>query len=130
MADIPITSGDPMKFMAAMDYVPISSNLLRGHRFTHNNISLLLFQPLTLPPPNLSNPSQASDLSAKYTLASAQPLDPSGSYILQASLRVQDGQKVDRMQQGTTELMNLREMLRGAVDLEVAERLSMDTRVR
>ena len=130
MTDIPLTSGGPLELMAAMDYIHISSNLLRGHRFTYNNISLLLFQPLTLPPPDPSNPNQASDLSTQSTVALAQSLDPSRSFILQASLRVQDGLKVDRMQQGTTELMNLREMLKGAVDLEVVERLSLDTRVR
>ena len=45
-------------------------------------------------------------------------------------MRVDDGQKVDRMQQGTTELLNLKEMLKGVVNLEMADRLSMDTRVR
>lgn len=71
-----------------------------------------------------------SDLSKKSNLAAARPFDASGGYVLQASIRVLDGQKLERMQQGTTELLNLKEMLKGAVELEVVERLSMDTRVR
>lgn len=72
----------------------------------------------------------ANSLDSRSLLESATPLDPSGSYILQASVRVQDGQKVDRMQQGSTELLGLKELLKGAVELEMADRLSMDTRVR
>jgi len=102
-----------------------------GHRLTHSSILLQLFRPLTITgsPGADENPS-APSLTPQNLLKSAAPLDASGAYILQASLRVYDAQKVDRMQQGTTELLNLKEMLKGAVDLEMADRLGMDTRVR
>jgi len=57
-------------------------------------------------------------------------LDESGGYLMQASVRVQDGSKVETMQRGANELLGLRETLRGVVELEVVERLSLDTRVR
>lgn len=57
-------------------------------------------------------------------------LDASGAYILQASVRVQDGSKVETVQRGVSELLGLRETLRGVVELEMVERLALDTRVR
>ena len=57
-------------------------------------------------------------------------MDPGGSYILQATVRVQDGSKVETMNKGVTELVNLKETLKGCVDLEMGDRLAMDTRVR
>jgi mediator of RNA polymerase II transcription subunit 18 len=102
-----------------------------GHRLTHSSVLLQLFRPLTiLDSPGSDEDSSATSLAPQNLLKSATPLDASGAYVLQASLRVYDAQKVDRMQQGTTELLNLKEMLKGAVDLEMADRLGMDTRVR
>ena len=104
---------------------------MAGHRLTHSSILLQLFRPLTFPSsPEADKDSSQTSLALQNLLKSANPLDASGAYILQASLRVYDAQKVDRMQQGTTELLNLKEMLKGAVDLEMADRLGMDTRVR
>ena len=57
-------------------------------------------------------------------------LDPSGAYVLQVSVRVQDGSKVELVNRGMTELLNLKETLKGIVELEVGDRLAMDTRVR
>ena len=93
---------------------PISTSLLRGHRLTHNAIDIRLYQ-LLLPP----SPSSLPEL-----------LDPSGTYILQTALKVADGQNVERMQEGVRQLMELKEMLRGVVELEMVERLSLDTRVK
>ena len=57
-------------------------------------------------------------------------LDDSGAFLLEASVRVQDGSKVETMARGTAELLALRERLRGVVGLEMVERLALDTRVR
>lgn len=116
MADIPIKRGDVDAFMSAMEYTQVSIHHLRGHRFAHNSISLLFFQPF-LP---------SSDPVTPPTLIA---LDP-GSYILQASLRVADGTKPDQMARGVKELMALKEMLKGSVELEMVDRMALDTRVR
>ena len=63
-------------------------------------------------------------------VVSEQLVDPSGSYLIQASIRVHDGSKVELMNRATAELMNLKELLKGVVDLEMGDRLAMDTRVR
>ena len=148
IADIPITSGDPMEFMKALDYSyvircfsppffgigaepflttrhsrHVSSYTVSGHRFTHHSISLLLYR-ILLPASIEKNDSTSNGL--------PQPrlLDPSGTYILQASVRVQDGSKVETMTKGVNELLGLKETLRGVVELEIGDRLALDPRVR
>lgn len=86
-----------------------------GHRFTHLYTSLILSR-VHIP---ASSPSETSRL-----------LDPSGTYLLQVSLRVQDGSKPELMSRGISELVALRDMLKGVVELVVPDRLSLDTRLR
>ena len=114
VADVPISSGDTAAFMMAMDYTHISTHHLRGHRFTHGSVLMLLFQPA------LSSPSSSTNITA---------LDPS-TYILQTSIRVADGTQVDQINRGVKELMALKEMLKGSIELEMVERTILDTRVR
>ncbi|KAL8727637.1 MAG: hypothetical protein Q9181_005632, partial [Wetmoreana brouardii] len=117
VADIPLTGGDAAAFMSSMEYTHVSTYHLQGHRLTHNNISLLLFQPAL---PAASGSESASGLT---------PIDPT-RFILEASLKVADGTKPDQMARGAKELMALKEMLRGSVELECVERGALDTRVR
>ena len=63
-------------------------------------------------------------------LESLRPLDPSGGYILQASIRVQDGNKPETMTLAMSELVRFRELMKGVVDMEVGDRLALDTRMR
>ena len=63
-------------------------------------------------------------------LPQARLLDLSGTYILQASVRIQDGSKVESMTKGVNELLGLKETLKGVVELEIGDRLALDTRVR
>ena len=149
IADIPITSGDPMEFMKALDYSyviaafppffrhrsrpfsndatrhsrHVSSYTISGHRFTHHSISLLLYRIFL--PASIEKNDSASD-----GLPQPRLLDPSGTYILQASVRVQDGSKVETMTKGVNELLGLKETLKGVVELEIGDRLALDTRVR
>ena len=127
IADIPISSGDPWAFMKALDYIPVSSYVVDGSRFTQANTSLLLYRVLVR-----SSESDELDGSRPEPLSKAKTclMDPSGNYILQATVRVQDGSKIETMTKGANELMALKETLKGVIDLEMAERLSLDTRVR
>lgn len=63
-------------------------------------------------------------------LASLRPIDPSNTYILQASIRVQDGGSPEAMTIGMNELKNFKEAMKGVVDMEVGDRLALDTRFR
>lgn len=63
-------------------------------------------------------------------ISKSRLLDPSGTYILQAAVRVQDGSKVETMTKGVNELLSLKETLKGVVEMEMGDRLALDTRVR
>ena len=126
IADIPITSGSPPAFMKALEYTPVSVYYTDGYRFTYNNIALhlyLVFVPTSLPPSDVATESDVKK-------ADLRLLDESGGFVLQASVRVQDGSKVETMIRGATELLTLRDTLKGVVGLEMVERLALDTRVR
>lgn len=58
------------------------------------------------------------------------PLDPSGGYVLQASARVQDGTKPESINLGINELKAFKDMMKGVVELEIGDRLALDTRVK
>ena len=45
-------------------------------------------------------------------------------------MRVQDGSKVETMTKGSLELLSLKETLKGVVELDMGDRLALDTRVR
>ena len=122
-----------------MDARHTSTYLLQGHRFTYQNTSLLLYRvfvPTTASDVTTTktNPEQynnnVSDNAGLIDMAQQRLLDASGTWVLQAGLRVQDGSKVETMAQGVNELVGVREMLRGVVELEIGERLAMDTRVK
>ncbi|KAL8915784.1 MAG: hypothetical protein Q9172_006672 [Xanthocarpia lactea] len=118
MADVPITGGNTAAFMSALEY----THHLLGHRLTHNSTSILLFQPVIPPSPS----EEASD---ETTTTTIQPLDPQ-TYILQLSLRVADGTKPALMERGVKELMGIKELLKGVVEVDAVERGILDTRVR
>lgn len=45
-------------------------------------------------------------------------------------MRVQDGSKVETMTKGVIELLSLKETLKGVVEMEMGDRLALDTRAR
>lgn len=106
-----------------------SCHLISGHSLSHLSTSLLLYHPLAI---NSKAPSPGSGLSPDYARSppNSSPLDPSEPYILQASLMVQDVNKPELMTRGVNELMALKETLRGVVDINVGDRLSLDKRVK
>ncbi len=61
---------------------------------------------------------------------SLAPVDASGGYLLQASIRVVDGSNPELMSRGTSELMGFKESLKGCLDLRAVERLALDTRIK
>ena len=61
---------------------------------------------------------------------SLKPLDSSNGFVLQASIRVQDGMKPELMNKATNELKAFKELMRGVVDMEIGDRLALDTRVK
>ncbi|KAF1991291.1 hypothetical protein K402DRAFT_323070 [Aulographum hederae CBS 113979] len=119
-----LADGDPQLYLSSNGYSYISSYILTGHRFISGNTILLLYRILPLPTP--TNPLTTP----LPPLPSLAPLEKTGSYILQTSLRLIDNTKPELVTRGTKELLQMQAQLRGVVELGVVERLALDTRVR
>jgi mediator of RNA polymerase II transcription subunit 18, fungi type len=61
---------------------------------------------------------------------SLKPIDPSGSYVLEAKIRVQDLNTPNIVDSGVQELKRFKNQLKGCVDLNVPDRLKLDTRIK
>lgn len=103
----------------------VSEYILEGHRVVYHNVVLLLHRILRFPS-DTEHPSEPSD--HLYSLQDFTPVDLSGSYALQASVRLQDGNKPESIFVGLKELKELQEMMEGVVDLKPGDRLALDTR--
>lgn len=104
----------------------LSEYTLYGTRFTQNNIDLRIQHALVdqsiqelSSPPAVSNPVETM-----------QAIDDSGGYILQASIRVLDDSKPEVMSTAYNELQDLKDTLRGLVELDLGDRIAMNTRIR
>lgn len=98
--------------------------VVEGDVFVYNDTVLFLHRVLNYPEDNQNTQRPRTTLPPLNNLTL---LDPSGSYLLQASATVQDGANPEA---ATQRLYGLRDQLRTAVNLEQADRLSLDTRVK
>ncbi|SLM40398.1 Mediator complex, subunit Med18, metazoa/fungi [Lasallia pustulata] len=126
MADIAIISGNTLLFMEALGYQYTTEYILSGSQFIHGNLILLLHHHLRVP----TSASSVSPRGHVPAISALQPLDPSGTYLLQASIRVQDGNKPESMSIGINELKAFKDLMKGVLEMEVGDRLALDTRAR
>ena len=105
----------------------VTEYVLQGHRLIYGNIILLLHQILRY---HDDTEPRNEPRSTMPGIDALHPLDGSSSYLLQAAVRVQDGSKPNVVTQGQNELLRLKEMMKGSIDLRVVDRLSLDTRFR
>lgn len=93
----------------------------------HKNAVILLHRILRLPTPEEPRDSPFESLPAFTDL---EPLDKSDAYVIQASIKIQDNYKPETREKAQKELIALKATLKGVIDLDPAERLSLDTRVK
>lgn len=101
--------------------------LVEGDVFIYNDIVIFLHRVLHYPTGEHELREPRQQLPA---LKDMMPLERSGSYVLQASITVQDGSHQETMRTASQRLFGLREQLKSAVRLEQADRLSLDTRAK
>lgn len=103
--------------------------VVEGDVFIHNDITIFLHRVLHYPVAEHEHESSMprQQLPAFTEMA---PLEKTGSYVLQASIIVQDGSNQETMKTASQHLFGLREQLKSAVKLEQADRLSLDTRAK
>lgn len=110
-----------------MHYSYVSEYVIEGHRFIHQNIILLLHRVMRS---SVDAEVQGSPAKAVPKLDNLVLLDPSSAYVLQASIRIQDGSKPESISVGINELKAFKELMRGVVDLDIGDRLALDTRLK
>lgn len=101
----------------------------------YNNIILLLHRPYTVPSHAIPKSTDGSVTGPiPWTrfppLETLALLDASGTFNLQASIRIQDGMNLETMSIAINELKAFKEMMKGIVEMEVGDRLALDTRVK
>lgn len=98
-----------------------------GHRFMLANIELTLYRILQDPDVHLS---QTAPKNVLPTLDHLKLFDPSGSYLVEAKLRVEDINIEPLAKQCCQEMNEFREMMKGCVNLEAPDRLALDYRLK
>ncbi|KAI9680482.1 MAG: Mediator of RNA polymerase II transcription subunit 18 [Caeruleum heppii] len=133
ISSVDIADGDAIEYVKAFGYIYVSEYILEGYQVIHNNVILLLYRLLdplgSFKPPSTSE-GQTEPVGKIPSLESMLSVDPAAKLTLQASVRVQDSSKPESMTLGINELKAMKETLKGIVDLEVGDRLALDTRVR
>ncbi|MCJ1434914.1 Mediator of RNA polymerase II transcription subunit 18 [Xylographa pallens] len=124
MASVPVVGGDLFHVMDSLGYNYVSEYLMQGHQLIHNNITLSLQRPFTIPLesetesgnglPQCRVPIKILPSSGKLKI-----LDPIGTFVLQASVRVHDGTKPESMAIAISELTSFKDLMRGIVDMEL-----------
>lgn len=105
----------------------VSEYYIEGHRFVHENVAIFLHRVLHEPGVRSLETTPKSTLPGFDAL---QPLDPSGAYILEAKIRVQDVNNTAVSDAGVEELNRFKTQMKGCVELAAPERLLLDTRVK
>ncbi|KXT06977.1 hypothetical protein AC578_7162 [Pseudocercospora eumusae] len=98
--------------------------LTEANRFVHNNVVTRLYR-------MRQSPESADPIASPAPSPKGQKLvDPSGSWIIEASIRVEDGNNSTLTDRAKQELLAFKETMDGALDLIAPDRLALDTRVK
>ncbi|KAI5813901.1 mediator complex, subunit Med18 [Pyronema omphalodes] len=129
--------GDALEFMEALGYTLQSSYFTDNNRFIHGNIIITVSQtsippraPLapTAPGAPTTGESNIDPFGSPFPKERLQKVDD--GWVLQAAVRVQSNTDVQSVNAGVQELLYLKKALEGVCELDVVERLALDTRVR
>jgi mediator of RNA polymerase II transcription subunit 18, fungi type len=105
----------------------VSEYYTEGHRFVHENVVLYLHQ--ILHEPGVRS-LETSPKPVPPAFDQLKPLDPSGAYILEAKIRVQDLNNTVVSEKAVAEMNKFRASMKGCVEMSAPERLWLDTRVK
>ncbi|KAF2718610.1 hypothetical protein K431DRAFT_322305 [Polychaeton citri CBS 116435] len=97
-----------------------------GLRFVHRNIIVRVFR-IVMPPEQMET---VLDQPPPTSFEGCTVLDPSGAYLVEACVRVEDRTNSALTEKATAELLEFQKLMEGAIDLRVVDRLALDTRVK
>ena len=95
--------------------------------FILDDTVIFLHRVLKFPPDERNSTGPREHLAPLDTMVH---LDPSGGYVLQVSITVQESGNPDLLKAASQRLLGLKEHLKPVVKLEPADRLALDTRVK
>ncbi|KAF2273224.1 uncharacterized protein EI97DRAFT_496154 [Westerdykella ornata] len=120
-------AGDPHAYLIDNGYKFVTEYYVSGHRFMHGNIELTLYRILHEPDVRLS---QTAPKIVLPSLDDLKLVDPSGAYLVEAKLRVEDINIEPLARQCCQEMNEFREMMKGCVNFEAPDRLELDYRLK
>ncbi len=106
-------------------YKLTSQYFTEGNHFVHGNVvvTLTMFYPIL--------GASADFLTSPPALAiDTPPLDRSGSMLVEAAVRVEEGSSTALREQAAKELLAFAETVKGSIDFYVPDRLALDPRVK
>jgi mediator of RNA polymerase II transcription subunit 18 len=110
-----------------MLYRFVSEYYVEGHRFVYDNVVIFLHR--ILHEPGVRS-LETAPKGALPKFEDLKPFDPSGAYIIEAKIRVQDINNTAVSDAGVEELNRLKNQMKGCVELSAPERLLLETRVK
>ncbi|KAH9881355.1 hypothetical protein IAQ61_000079 [Plenodomus lingam] len=123
-----LLSGDPHAYMVASGPNQfITEYYVEGHRFVHRNVVIYLHR--VLHEPGVRNVQDAPKVTLP-SYAALRLLDPSGAYIVEAKVRIQDFNNSAVLESGVNELKKFQAQMKGCVELFLPDRLTLDPRVK
>ena len=121
---IALAEEDPVEMMDGLDYIFCRHYTLECHQFAHNHVLISMHRMFRSMSQTTPDPASfQADTSGLHLY------DTSGTYMLEASIRLEDNTNSKLMQSATAELQRLRETLKGVVDLKKIDRMALMTRV-
>lgn len=99
-----------------------------GHRFVSRNVVVRIFRLLWTQQEALAADKVLEG--PPLALSELQVLDPSGTYVVEVSVRLEDRKNTKIASEAVAELEGFRRSVEGVIDLKVPDRLALDTRVK
>ncbi|KAF1839135.1 hypothetical protein BDW02DRAFT_539916 [Decorospora gaudefroyi] len=123
-----LLSGDPHAHMIASGPNQFVTEFYEeGYRFVHGNVIIFLHRMLHEPGARNIQKSPKVKIPA---WADLQLVDPSGAYVFDATVRVEDFNNAVVLEAGVNELKKFQTQMKGCVNLALPDRLALDTRVK
>lgn len=118
---------DLKAFLDPASYRLLGQQYVLGHRFVSGNVVIRIFRVL------LTTQQLHADKILEgppLSVAELSVLDPSGTYVVEVSVRIEDRKNTKIAEQAIAELRVFKQSVEGVIDLRVPDRLALDTRVK
>lgn len=122
-----VTADELQRYADANKFSKVTEYYIEGQRLTCRDIAISLYRHLLS---DQADGKTSEDKNDVFKLNDMKLLDPSGAFIVEATVRIDDRTKPVLVQTATEELNWFRNEMKGSIEMRVPERLSLDTRVR